>query len=71
LIRKVTCPPSLLQDTCSSIDFILLTLISLTAKLKAIEKALEEEKVAWQIADQSLAEERVAQLAADQSLQAS
>jgi hypothetical protein len=43
----------------------------LTAKLEAAKKAFAEEKVVWQIVDQSLAEERAARLAIDQSLQAS
>jgi hypothetical protein len=71
LIRKVTCPPPLVQDACSSTDFTLLTHIALTAKLEVAKKALAEEKAARQIANQSLPKERAAQLVADQSLQAS
>jgi hypothetical protein len=44
LTEKVICPPSLLHDTCSSTDFIFLTLIALIAKLKATKKALAKEK---------------------------
>jgi hypothetical protein len=68
LIRNVTCLPSLLQHTCSSTVFTLLTHIALTGKLEAAEKVLVEEKAAQQIADKSLAEERAARLAAYQSL---
>jgi hypothetical protein len=68
MIEKVTCPPSLLQDTCSFANFFTLLCVALTAKLEAAKKALVEEKDSRLVADQSLAEERATRLVADQSL---
>jgi hypothetical protein len=49
-IGKVIGPPSLLQDTCSFADFILLMGVALTTKLGPAEKALAEERAAPQVA---------------------
>jgi hypothetical protein len=46
LNEKVTGPPSLLQDTCSFTDVLILILVALTARLEVAEKALSEERAA-------------------------
>jgi septal ring factor EnvC (AmiA/AmiB activator) len=45
---------SLLHASCSFVDFIHLTCITLTTKLETVEKALAEERVARQVVDQAL-----------------
>jgi hypothetical protein len=45
LIGKVIGPPSLLHDTCSFADFILLTRIALSAKLEAAERRLRKKEL--------------------------
>jgi hypothetical protein len=65
LNKKVTSPPSLLQDTCSLADFFIFVYVALTAKLEAAKKALADEKTARQLADRSLADERAARQTTD------
>jgi hypothetical protein len=71
LIGKVTGPPSLLHDTCSSANSSIIVCVAMTARLEATEKALAEERAAWPVVDQSLAVERAARQAIDHSLRAS
>jgi hypothetical protein len=68
LNSKVTCPPSLLQDTCPFADVLILILVAMTVRLEATEKSLSKERVARLVADQFLAGEKAAWQIADQSL---
>jgi hypothetical protein len=67
LNRKVTSHLSLLQDTCSFADLLILVLVALNTRLEVAEKALSEEKAAWLAANQSLTEEKSTWQIADQS----
>jgi predicted RNA-binding protein YlxR (DUF448 family) len=67
LIEKVTNPLSLLQDICSFVDFLILVLVTLAARLEADEKVMSEERAAWLAINQSLAEKKVARQIADRS----
>jgi hypothetical protein len=51
LNSKVTCPPSLLQDTCPFADVLILILVALTVQLEATEKSLSKERVARLVTD--------------------
>jgi Tfp pilus assembly protein PilX len=53
---KVTSPLSLLQDTCSFMNLLILVVVALTTWLEIVEKALCEERAARLAVDQSLAE---------------
>jgi hypothetical protein len=68
LNRKVASPPSLLQDTCSFADLLILVLVALTVQLEAAEKSLSEERATRLATDQSLAKEKAIWQIADQSL---
>jgi hypothetical protein len=67
--RKVTDPPSLLQAFGSFANFMISTLVALTALLEATEKELPEEKAARFAVDQSLAEAKAAWQIADKARQ--
>jgi hypothetical protein len=45
LIEKVTDPPSLLQDTCSSTNSSILVCAASTTKVEAVEKAILRRKL--------------------------
>jgi hypothetical protein len=60
-IRKVADPPSLLQASGFLANFIISTLVALTDRLEAAEKALSEEKTARLATDRSLTKAKAAQ----------
>jgi hypothetical protein len=68
---KVTNPLSLLQDTCSFADFLILVLVDLAARLKAAEKALSKERATRLATDQFLAEEKAVRQIVGQALRSS
>jgi hypothetical protein len=65
--QEVTNPLSLLQDICSFVNFLILVLVALAARLEAAEKALSEERAARLATNQSLAEEKAAQQIVDRA----